>query len=240
LGYDIEENPEEIRQRVGYMSQKFALYDELTTWENLEFYAGVYGVSSRTHLEVTLDRLGLRDVLRERAGELPVGWRQRLALATAIVHRPNLLFLDEPTSGVDPTARRDFWDLIYEFVKEGVTAFVTTHYMDEAEYCSRVGIMSAGSLLAIDTPTRLKSEYLPGLAWDVWADPLIPALTAVDGCTGVLRTGLASAHIRVITTKEITMRELRGTLKSAGISEVKVTKTEPTLEDVFLALANQR
>lgn len=238
LGYDIETDPEEIRQRVGYMSQKFALYDELTAWENLEFYAGVYGVRDHTHLEATLDRLGLREVLKERAGGLPVGWRQRLALATAIVHRPKLLFLDEPTSGVDPTARRDFWDLIYEFAAEGVTAFVTTHYMDEAEYCSRVGIMSTGKLLAMDTPSTLKSDYLPGLAWDVWADPLLPALAALDACQGVMRTGLASAHLRVITTPVVKKGDLSKGLNAAGISGAQITQTEATLEDVFLALAN--
>jgi len=240
LGFDVETDPEEIRQRVGYMSQKFALYDELTAWENLEFYAGVYGVRDRSHLEVTLDRLGLHGVLTERAGALPVGWRQRLALATAIVHRPQLLFLDEPTSGVDPTARRDFWDLIYEFVAEGVTAFVTTHYMDEAEYCSRVGIMSTGKLLAMDTPSRLKAESLPGIAWDIWVDPLLPALSVLEGCPGVMRTGLASAHLRVITTAEVKQRDLNGRLNAAGISGAKITTTEPTLEDVFLALANGR
>jgi len=240
LGYDIRTDPEEIRQRVGYMSQKFALYDELTAWENLEFYAGVYGVRNRLHIESTLDRLGLRGVLKDRAGELPVGWRQRLALATAIVHRPELLFLDEPTSGVDPTARRDFWDLIYEFVSEGVTAFVTTHYMDEAEYCGRVGIMSYGKLLAMDTPSTLKGDYLPGVAWDVWADPLLPALAALDNCPGVMRTGLASAHLRVITTNKVKKNDLRKQLDMAGISASRIVTTEPTLEDVFLTLANGR
>jgi ABC-2 type transport system ATP-binding protein len=237
LGFDILREPEEVRRRVGYMSQKFALYDELTAWENLEFYAGVYGVRDRAHLEATLDRLGLRGVLRERAGELPVGWRQRLALATAIVHRPQLLFLDEPTSGVDPTARRDFWDLIYEFVAEGVTALVTTHYMDEAEYCNRVGIMSYGKLLAMDTPAALKKNYLPGIAWDVWAEPLLPALSALEGQPGVLRTGLASAHIRVITREDVKKRDLAEMLDTSGISEVEIAKAEPSMEDVFLALA---
>ncbi|HIE57238.1 MAG TPA: ABC transporter ATP-binding protein [Anaerolineales bacterium] len=237
LGFDIERASEAIRRRVGYMSQKFALYDELTAWENLVFYAGVYGVRERSNLDAALDRLGLRDVLAERAGELPVGWRQRLALATAIVHRPQLLFLDEPTSGVDPTARRDFWDLIYEFVSEGVTAFVTTHYMDEAEYCNRVGIMSSGKLLAMDTPSALKRNYLPGIAWDVWAEPLLPALSALSSQPGVLRAGLASAHLRVITREDVQNRILSGMLQTAGITGAKIVKAEPSLEDVFLALA---
>ena len=237
LNFDIESDPEEIRRRVGYMSQKFALYDELTAWENLVFYAGVYGVRQQSHLEFTLERLGLRGVLKERARDLPVGWRQRLALATAIVHRPQLLFLDEPTSGVDPTARRDFWDLIYEFVAEGVTVFVTTHFMDEAEYCNRVGIMSTGRLLAFDTPTALKADYLPGVAWDVWIEPLLPALTVLNSCHGVMRTGLASAHLRVITTTDVCDRDLGQILDTAGFKDAKITLTEPTLEDVFLALA---
>jgi len=238
LGFDIEANPEAIRARCGYMSQKFALYDELTASENLEFYAGVYGVRERNRLDATLDRLGLRSVMKERAGELPVGWRQRLALATAIVHRPQLLFLDEPTSGVDPNARRDFWDLIYEFVAEGVTAFVTTHYMDEAEYCNRVGVMSAGRLLALDTPAALKRDALPGFAWDVWMEPLLPALTALEACPGVLRAGLAGDHLRAITECNIRKRDLKRALKFAMINGARIEQVEPTLEDVFLALAD--
>ena len=238
LGYDIRKNPEEIRARCGYMSQKFALYDELTSWENLDFYAGVYGVRGRSHIERTLERLGLKEMKSEHAGELPAGWRQRLALATAIVHRPKLLFLDEPTSGVDPTARRDFWDLIYEFVAEGVTAFVTTHYMDEAEYCTRVGIMNAGRLLAMDTPSRLKRDALPGLAWDVYAEPLLPALRLLENAPGILRTGLAGDHLRAITKPDLQADDLRSALKGLESSEVQIEQVEPTLEDVFLSLAD--
>jgi ABC-2 type transport system ATP-binding protein len=240
LGFDIEADPEAIRARCGYMSQKFALYDELTALENLEFYAGVYGVRERAHIEGTLDRLGLRGVLKERAGSLPVGWRQRLALATAIVHRPKLLFLDEPTSGVDPTARRDFWDLIYEFVADGVTAFVTTHYMDEAEYCGRVGIMSTGRLLAMDTPTELKQNYLPGIAWDIWVESLLPALATLENTPGVLRAGLASAHLRAITERNIIEGDLKAALQTLGTDGLRIERVEPTLEDVFLALADVR
>ncbi len=240
LGYDILTQPEPIRSQVGYMSQKFALYDELTAWENLAFYAGVYGVREREHIRNTLARLGLDEVMRERAADLPVGWRQRLALATAIVHGPRLLFLDEPTSGVDPTARRDFWDLIYAFVNEGVTAFVTTHYMDEAEYCGRVGIMSAGRLLAMDTPSGLKRDHLPGLAWDVimgatHAASLPDSILRLENCPGVLRAGLAGDHLRAITARDVTITDLRKVL-NAG--DVLIQPAEATLEDVFLALAD--
>jgi ABC-2 type transport system ATP-binding protein len=238
LGYDIRLSPEEIRSRCGYMSQKFALYDELTARENLAFYAGVYGVHDRAHIEGTLARLGLSGIERERAGELPVGWRQRLALATAIVHRPRLLFLDEPTSGVDPTARRDFWDLIYEFIDEGMTALVTTHYMDEAEYCSRVGIMSSGRLLAMDTPTHLK-EKMPGLAWDIWVEPLLPALAALEKQPGIRRAGLASAHLRAITEAGVTEADLAEALQPLQSGPMQIQRAEPTLEDVFLDLAEE-
>ena len=238
LGYDIQSNPEDIRQRVGYMSQKFALYDELTAWENLEFYAWVYGVRDQNHIKGTLNRLGLQEIFNEHAGDLPVGWRQRLALATAIVHRPKLLFLDEPTSGVDPTARRDFWDLIYEFVDEGVTAFVTTHYMDEAEYCSRVGIMSAGELLAMDAPETLKREALPGLAWDVYTEDFLPALGALENSSGVLRAGLAGDHLRAITRPDVQKQDISSALIALKANDIRIQQAEPTLEDVFLALAS--
>ncbi|MEW6717451.1 MAG: ABC transporter ATP-binding protein [Chloroflexota bacterium] len=237
LGYDSVRQAEQIRECVGYMSQKFALYDELTVWENLEFYAGVYGVESRDHLRATLKQVGLKGMEKERAGALPVGWRQRLALATAIVHSPKLLFLDEPTSGVDPSARQDFWDLIYNLVDEGVTALVTTHYIDEAEYCNRVGIMSLGHLLALDTPSALKRSALSGLAWDVFAEPLLPSLTTLDRCSFVVRAGLASEHLRAITTSDVKAEDLHEVLSVAGVKNIRIEQVEPTLEDVFLALA---
>jgi ABC-2 type transport system ATP-binding protein len=237
LGYDVVQQAEAIRARVGYMSQKFALYQELTVRENLAFYAGVYGVRDRKRIEEVTDLIGLRQQERQKAGELSTGWRQRLALGSAIIHQPRLLFLDEPTSGVDPLARRAFWDLIYTLVEDGVTAFVTTHYMDEAEYCGRVGIMRDGRLLAIETPTWLKQHALPGLAWDVYAEPLLPALDALEGCPCVLRAGLVSDHLRAITPPEVDAATLEARLKDAGIPTVRIELVEPTLEDVFLALA---
>ncbi len=237
LGYDIVRQSEEVRARVGYMSQKFALYHDLSVLENLSFYGGVYGVVDRVRLEEVLELIGLGDLRNERVHALSAGWRQRLALGTAIVHRPQLLFLDEPTSGVDPSARRAFWDLIYALVEEGVTALVTTHYMDEAEYCGRVGIMREGKLLAMAAPSELKAKALPGKAWDVFAEPLLPALLALEGCPCVLRAGLAGDHLRAITQPEMGSGEMQSALQEAGILQVRIEPVEPTLEDVFLALA---
>jgi ABC-2 type transport system ATP-binding protein len=239
LGFDVLKQPEEIRANVGYMSQKFALYYDLSVLENMEFYAGVYGVRERERIEEVLELVGLTEVKDEMVAALSAGWRQRLALGTAIVHRPRLLFLDEPTSGVDPIARRAFWDLIYTLVEGGVTALVTTHYMDEAEYCGRVGIMRAGKLLAIDTPSNLKSQALSGLAWDVFAEPLLPALSALETCPGVLRAGLAGDHLRAITSADAKQKSLSRYLAKAGIHDARLNQVEPSLEDVFLALATR-
>jgi len=245
LGYDVVRQAEQVRAQVGYMSQKFALYHDLTAGENLAFYAGVYGERSRSRLDEVLDLIGLRQLEGERVSDLSAGWRQRLALGTAIVHRPRLLFLDEPTSGVDPTARRAFWDLIYELVAGGVTALVTTHYMDEAEYCGRVGIMRDGKLLAMDTPSALKSSALPGLAWDVFVggaaaegtSSLLTALDALETCPCVLRAGLTGDHLRAITPLDVNAETLLGRLGEAGVTGLRVEPVEPTLEDIFLALA---
>jgi ABC-2 type transport system ATP-binding protein len=245
LGYDVVRQAEQVRARVGYMSQKFALYHELTVDENLAFYAGVYGVGERARLDEVLDLVGLRGLERERVSALSTGWRQRLALGTAIAHRPRLLFLDEPTSGVDPTARRAFWDLIYELVAQGVTALVTTHYMDEAEYCGRVGIMRDGRLLAMETPSALKEKTLPGVAWDVFigaqhAALLLPALAALEGCPCVLRAGLTGDHLRAITPPKADVQAIQSALRQAGVKSVHMEQVEPTLEDVFLALASSK
>jgi ABC-2 type transport system ATP-binding protein len=245
LGFDIVRQSEQVRAQVGYMSQKFALYHELTVGENLDFYAGVYGERSQRRQEEVLELVGLRSLQRERVSDLSAGWRQRLALGTAIVHRPRLLFLDEPTSGVDPTARRAFWDLIYTLVAGGVTALVTTHYMDEAEYCGRVGIMRDGKLLAMDTPSALKSSALPGLAWDVFVDgardrgtsSLLAALNALETCPCVLRAGLVGDHLRAITPADVSAETLLNRLAEAGVQGLRVEPVEPTLEDVFLSLA---
>jgi ABC-2 type transport system ATP-binding protein len=245
LGFNIRTQAESIRPLVGYMSQKFALYDELTMRENMDFYAGVYDVPRRERADrvrEVLALLGLTDRQNDRAGQVSGGWRQRLALGTALVHRPKLLFLDEPTSGVDPAARRVFWDLIYELASRGTSIFVTTHYMDEAEHCNRVGIMFRGQLLALDTPSGLKHSALPGAAWDVNLDQgsaaLIAALTELHDVPGVVRAGLASDRLRVITAPEAhSLESLQSVMKTAGFAEARIEQVEPTLEDVFIALA---
>lgn len=237
LGYDAFTQSEEVRARSGYMSQKFAIYDDLTTLENLTFYGGVYGITDKTRILRTLDLVGLHGHEQTLTRNLSTGWRQRLALGIALVHEPKLLFLDEPTSGVDPTARRAFWDLIYELAEGGVTILVTTHYMDEAEYCERVGIMRDGKLLAMDTPSNLKASIIAGDVWEIFADPLQRGLEQLPGAPGVLRVGLSGDHLRVIVQRGLNKDILTKTLEAKGMQVRQIMRGEPTLEDVFLHLA---
>lgn len=237
LGYDAFSQSEQVRARSGYMSQKFALYDDLTVWENMEFYGGVYGIRDKNRIESTLSLLDLTGVESMLTGSLAAGWRQRLALGIALVHEPKLLFLDEPTSGVDPAARRVFWDLIYALAADGVTIFVTTHYMDEAEYCERVGIMRAGELLAMDTPGNLKKKVLAGESWQISAFPVQTALDVLASVDGVLYAGLASEQLRAITAPGVTAARLHQGLQEKGVAVISIERAEPTLEDVFLSLA---
>ncbi len=161
-GFDIYKETEKIKKNIGYMSQKFSLYDDLTVAENIKLYAGIYGISAKKRKAKQaelLKKLELEEVKNKLIGDLPLGWKQKLAFSVAIFHDPKIVFLDEPTGGVDPVTRRKFWDLIYEAANNGITVFVTTHYMDEAEYCNRVSIMDAGKIEALDTPAKLKEIY---------------------------------------------------------------------------------
>jgi len=236
LGYDVFAQSEEVRSRVGYMSQKFAIYDDLTSLENLTFYGGVYGITDKARIQRTLELVGLKGHESTLTRDMSTGWRQRLSLGIALVHEPKLLFLDEPTSGVDPTARREFWDLIYELAEGGVTILVTTHYMDEAEYCERVGVMRAGKLLAMDTPTALKRSIIQGDVWEVYAQPLERGLDLLSAVEGVDRVGLAGDHLRVISS-QVQKETMQRLLTEAGISVEKIECGEASLEDVFLSLA---
>lgn len=161
-GFDVISMTEEVKRHIGYMSQKFTLYDDLTVEENIRFYAGIYGMRMkdiRIRTDVLLKKLKIEDLRKKLIRSLPLGWKQKLAFSTAIFHVPEIVFLDEPTGGVDPVTRRQFWDMIYEAAHDGLTIFVTTHYMDEAEYCDRVSIMVDGRIKALDTPANLKAEY---------------------------------------------------------------------------------
>jgi ABC-2 type transport system ATP-binding protein len=237
LGFDAFKQSEQVRSRVGYMSQKFAIYDDLTVLENLTFYGGVYGITDKTRITRTLELVGLNGHESTLTHSLSAGWRQRLALGIALVHEPKLLFLDEPTSGVDPTARRAFWDLIYELADSGVTILVTTHYMDEAEYCERVGIMRDGKLLAMDTPSNLKRDIIPGDVWEVYVEPLEAGLEVLPDIEGILRVGLAGDHLRTITKRGTKKENLLKALKRLNINVRDIVVGEPTLEDVFISLA---
>lgn len=247
LGFDAASQSEQVRARLGYMSQKFALYDELTARENLAFYADVYGVKERQRPDTLLEQLDLTTVTKQQVRTLSSGWRQRLALAVAIVHQPQMLLLDEPTSGVDPSARRAFWELIYGLVAEGITILVTTHYMDEAEYCNQVGILSEGKLLAMGSPAHLK-EALPGRMWDIiigrseqgQIDQLLPVLDLLNSVPGVLRASLAGDQLRALVENQMNQTDLTQILAAAGFTAAQVEPAQPMMEDVFMSLVKRK
>jgi len=161
-GFDVFKQTEQIKKHIGYMSQKFSLYEDLTVFENIRFYAKIYGMKTKEiefKVDTLLNELNFSHAKHKKIKDIPLGWKQKLAFSTAVFHNPEIVFLDEPTGGVDPITRRQFWDLIYETAEKGITVFVTTHYMDEAEYCDRISIMDKGKIVALDTPANLISEY---------------------------------------------------------------------------------
>jgi ABC-2 type transport system ATP-binding protein len=237
LGHDVMKEPELIRERIGYMSQKFSLYEDLTARENMDFYAGIYGLSpavARQRQEELTEITGIRPYLERRAGRLSGGWKQRLALACALIHRPRLVFLDEPTAGIDPVARRDLWDLLFRLSAEGITLFVTTHYMDEAERCSRVGYLYLSHLLALGTPKELKR-------WPGVTPAGTRRLQIISGdAAGLLKRLRARPGLREATIFGQSIHALveeHCSLAELGLEQTEVHPTEPTLEDVFVTLA---
>jgi len=241
-GLDIVRQSEAIKTHIGYMSQRFSLYEDLTVAENIEFYAGIYGVEPRRLAERRRWILAMAN-LEERADsltrELSTGWRQRLALGCAVVHEPQILFLDEPTSGVDPLSRRNFWDLIYTVAGQGVTVFVTTHYMDEAEHCDRLGMIYGGRLVALGSPRELKAGLSEGVLLEVNAAPLMQALAAAAGAPGVREVAVFGAGLHAIVAVADDAGPLRATLEAAGVRVGGITPIRPTLEDVFVSLVER-
>jgi ABC-2 type transport system ATP-binding protein len=236
-GKDVAADPEGVRMSVGYMSQKFSLYPDLTALENMDFFGGAYRLDRKKRLaraHALLEEVGLGDAMHTPVRALPGGIRQRLALVTALIHEPEVVFLDEPTAGVDPEARRTFWRIIRHLAASGTTIFVTTHYMDEAEYCARVGLMVAGELVALDTPAALKATHVKGTLLAVRGRRLAAdALADLPGVADVVRFG-AGLHVR---GEGLDAARVRAAAESHGASDVTVEPIEPTLEDVFLAVA---
>jgi len=249
-GFDIFTQAEKIKQNIGYMSQKFSLYEDLTVEENLNFYSGIYTIPppvipERKEWALKMAALGERrsTITRNLAG----GWKQRLALGCAILHEPSILFLDEPTSGVDPLSRRQFWDLIYEMAGKGVTVFVTTHYMDEAEYCDRLALINQGKIIALGTPAELKSGHMPEDVWELETAQLIEAMgllrEKVEGGLESLVRGVAvfGNTLHVVTPKGVDLTSsLPSLLAGKGITVRRLDKIEPSLEDVFVSLVEQK
>ncbi len=239
LGYDVRRDPEAIKARIGYMSQRFSLWADLTVRENLEFYAGVYGldrVTTRRRIDEWLTRTGLVDRQRDVTAVLSGGFRQRLALACATLHRPQMVFLDEPTAGVDPVSRRQFWDLIGRFSDEGTTIMVTTHYMDEAEHCDRLAFIYQGRIIAQGSPAEIKREQMQGQVFEIRTDRLIEALTAVETFPDVREAALYGTSIHALVQRT-DARTLAEHLRGHGFAVSAVEPILPSLEDVFVILA---
>jgi len=239
-GYDIRKEGEAIKGIIGYMSQKFSLYEDLTVEENLDFYGGIYripGEKKAARKAWALQMAGLVGREGSLTRELAGGWRQRLALGAAILHEPRILFLDEPTSGVDPISRRNFWDLIRTLAHQGVTIFVTTHYMDEAEYCDRLALIYRGRLIALGTPEQLKREHMPEDVLEVAVDRPVEALEVLARVPAAREAALFGALLHVVVADAATdLAAVRDELERAGLAVARIEKILPSLEDVFVSL----
>jgi ABC-2 type transport system ATP-binding protein len=238
-GYDIRRERPAIKRSIGYMSQKFSLYTDLTVDENIELFGGLYGVTGdrfRARREWILSMAGLEEAEDRVTEDLPLGWKQRLALGCAMVHEPPILFLDEPTSGVDPVARRRFWDLIDDMAAGGTTVFVSTHYMEEAEYCHRLALMNRGRLIALDAPRALRDRVVEPIL-QVRTDDAPRAVEALVGAPGILEAAMFGRLLHVTVEEAEGGREtVRRILEDAGRTVEDMHPVEPSLEDVFVSL----
>jgi ABC-2 type transport system ATP-binding protein len=238
-GHDINSQPELVKADIGYMSQRFSLYEDLTVRENIIFFGGAYGLFGNTldeRMNWAIEISSLSGMEERLTGELPGGWKQRLALACAVLHRPEIVFLDEPTSGVDPVSRRSFWDLIQSLSDKGVTVFVTTHYLDEAEYCNRIALIHAGRLIAQGSPRGLKSKYISHPMFEIECDTPLIATEKLKHCDGVLEASIFGNAVHIIADDSGVETAVVGCLAQHGISVSRFETTVPTLEDVFVHL----
>jgi ABC-2 type transport system ATP-binding protein len=239
-GYDVAREPEAVRQNIGYMSQKFSLYNDLKVIENIRLFAGLYSVpfsQLQARINWALDMANLKGQENLLTGTLPGGWKQRLALGCAVLHKPPVLFLDEPTSGVDPITRRQFWELIHQMAEEGVTIFVTTHYMEEAEYCNRLALIFRGKIVALGTPSELKRDSMKGEILLVECEPLGAAVEALQTAPGVMDAAVFgnSLHL-VVEDAAAAAPKLQSYLAERHIAVSRMEKIRPGLEDVFVSL----
>ena len=243
-GFDIRSEPEKIKATIGYMSQKFSLYQDLTVEENINFYSGIYRIDPAKRAQRkqwVLDMAGLAEHRNRPTAELSGGWKQRLALGCAIVHQPPIIFLDEPTSGVDPISRRQFWDLIYEMAGQGVTVFVTTHYMDEAEYCDRLALIYRGELIASGTPETLKTTLMKEHVVEVLCDEAETAIDSIEKLPSVKEVAMFGRGLHVVAVdSDVAMAAIRERLEADGQAIERMERITPSLEDVFVSLIEAR
>lgn len=239
-GYSVAKNPDRVKQNIGYMSQKFSLYNDLAVGENLDFFGGVYGLSNeklKERKKWVLKIANLEGKENLLTGSLPGGIKQRLALGAAVIHQPGIVFLDEPTSGVDPISRRNFWELINELSSEGTTVFVTTHYLEEAEFCNNIILIDAGKLIAEGNPKQLKSDYLKNSIYEIESDKVIEALELFEKQDFVVETSIFGNNIHISVEEKFNdLTRINKICKENGITIKRINKIVPTLEDVFIHL----
>lgn len=240
MGFDVAKQPENVKSNLGYMSQKFSLYNDLTAVENLDFYARLYRLPQKirsSRIDALIEMSGLNDHRNELTANLSGAWRQRLALACAIVHEPPMLFLDEPTAGVDPVSRREFWNLIYDLAGQGVSVLATTHYMDEAEYCNEIGLMYQSRLIALDDPDSLK-ENMPGKLVEIDCDRPGEAINLFHTIPGVIDAAFYGTLLHVILESESFIDRIKEVLLENGITVSRIERVLPSLEDVFISMVD--
>ncbi len=242
-GFDINLQPDRVKRSIGYMSQRFSLYEDLTVKENIEFFGGVYGLDNdrlRSRRNWAIDMAGLTGRERILARELPGGWKQRLALGCALLHEPPIVFLDEPTGGVDPLSRRAFWELIQSLSDAGTTIFVTTHYLDEAEYCNTIMLIHGGNIIAGGSPRELKSKYITNPMLEVQCSNTIEALRNLQEQSGIIEVSVFGTNLHVSVKEEDKGRELvERILNDAGLNVGNIDRIVPSLEDVFIHLVER-
>ena len=242
-GFDVGAKPESVRQHIGYMSQKFSLYSDLTVMENLRFYGGLYGVKGarlKERIAWALRMAGLEGRQDDRTAILSGGWKQRLALGCAVLHHPPIVFLDEPTSGVDPISRRRFWELIQQMATEGVTVFVSTHYMDEAEYCNRLALLMRGKLVALGTPSELKLGAVEGDVMQLECNPLQTAMEILKPIAQVRDVAVFGNALHLVVPDAAAARSaIIQSLTAAGVDIIRLEVIRPSLEDAFVALTSR-